>query len=86
MGGVGSLMSEAGRRGRRCEITFVTTGPLGGHMRITPSGKVVVDRDLAAGVEDHYRQSSDDPRYRTWMTRPEYKSFIGACAVEAYRP
>ena len=39
---------------------------------------------LAAGVEDDYKKWSGDPRYGTWMTRPEYSNFIGAAEVEAY--
>ena len=39
---------------------------------------MVVDRALAAGIEDNYAKWSGDPRYKTWMTRPEYRNFIGA--------
>jgi heparin/heparan-sulfate lyase len=59
------------------EVTFATQGPLGGHMRISESGKVVVDRELAAAIEDNYRKWLEDPRYKNWTNRPEYMKFIG---------
>jgi len=68
------------------EVTFAAAGPVGGHIRISQSGKVVLDRPLAAGVEDNYRKWGDDRCYKTWMTQPEYKNFIGAKEVEGYRP
>ena len=51
-------------------------GPTGGHIRVTQAGKVVLDRPLAADVEDNYEKWSEDPRYEAWMTRPEYRNFI----------
>ena len=68
------------------EVTFAIEGPPGGRIRISQTDKVVVERALAAGVEDNYRKWSDDPRYKAWMTRPEYKNFIGAREVDGYRP
>jgi len=68
------------------EVTFGRAGPVGGRMRISQSAKVVLDRDLAAGVEDDYRKWSHHPNYKTWMTRRQYKNFIGVSEVEAYRP
>jgi hypothetical protein len=59
------------------EVTFATAGPTGGHIRVSEPGRIVLDRPLAAGVEDNYQKWSDDPRYETWMTRPEYRNFIG---------
>jgi hypothetical protein len=60
------------------EVTFATAGPTGGHMRVFQGSRIVLDRPLATDVEDDYRKWSDDPRYETWMTRPEYRNFIGA--------
>jgi hypothetical protein len=60
------------------EVTFATTGPVGGHIKVTEGEKQLVDRDLAAGVEDNYTKWSSDPRYSTWVARPEYRNFIGA--------
>jgi len=59
------------------EVTFATAGPTRGHIRIARAGKVLLDRPLATDVEDNYQKWSDDPRYDTWMTRPEYRNFIG---------
>ncbi len=61
-----------------CEVTFATAGPARGWIRILQAGKVVVDRALAAGIEDNYAKWSGDPRYKTWTTRPEYRNFTGA--------
>ncbi len=61
-----------------CEVIFATDGPPSGRIRIAQAGKVVVDRALAAGIEDNYTKWSGDPRYKTWITRPEYRNFIGA--------
>jgi hypothetical protein len=61
-----------------CEVIFATEGPPSGRIRIAQAGKVVVDRALAAGIEDNYSKWSGDPRYKTWITRPEYRNFIGA--------
>ena len=44
---------------------------------MSEAGKIVLDRPLAAGVEDNYQKWSGDPRYEAWMTRPEYRNFIG---------
>jgi hypothetical protein len=38
---------------------------------------VMLDRALAAEVEDNYEKWSEDSRYEAWMTRPEYRNFIG---------
>lgn len=59
------------------DATFATDGPTRGHIRVARAGKVVLDRPLAAEVEDSYEKWSEDPRYEAWMTRPEYRSFIG---------
>ena len=59
------------------EVTFATDGPTRGHIRVARAGKVLLDRPLAAEVEDSYEKWSEDPRYEAWMTRPEYRSFIG---------
>ena len=66
------------------EVAFTTAGPLGGHIRIMQLDQVRVDRPLAARVENDYRKWSSDPRYKTWMTRPEFRNFIGAREVEAH--
>lgn len=86
-------IERSGQRGARVtvgqtmyEVTFARSGPVGGHIRIVRSGQVALDRDLAAGVEDNYRQWSADPRYKTWMTRREYENFIGREEVRAYAP
>jgi heparin/heparan-sulfate lyase len=60
------------------EVTFATAGPTGGHIRVSEGGKTTLDRPLAAGVEDNYEKWSEDPRYETWMMRPEYRNFIGS--------
>ena len=60
------------------EVTFAVAGPPAANVRIHQSGKLILDRALARAVEDNYRKWSDDPRYRAWMMRPEYKNFIGA--------
>jgi hypothetical protein len=60
------------------EATFTTAGPTGGHIRVSQDGRIVLDRPLAADIEDNYQKWSDDPRYETWMTQPEYRNFIGA--------
>ena len=60
------------------EVTFATAGPTGGHIRVLQAGTILLDRPLAADIEDNYQKWSDDPRYETWMTRPEYRNFIGA--------
>jgi hypothetical protein len=58
------------------KVTFATAGPTGGHIRVEQTGKVVLDRALAAEVEDNYDKWSEDSRYEAWMTRPEYRNFI----------
>lgn len=53
-------------------------------LRPTPLGTTVqqilltgmLDRALAAEVEDNYEKWSEDSRYEAWMTRPEYRNFI----------
>jgi hypothetical protein len=82
----GQLGARVGVDGTVYEVTFATDGPPGGHIKISQAGKPVVDRALAAGVEDNYTKWSGDPRYKTWMTQPEYKSFIGAREADGYRP
>jgi tetratricopeptide (TPR) repeat protein len=67
------------------EVTFATTGPVAGQIRISRGDKLVLNRDLSAGVEDNYKKWSDHPNYKIWMTRREYKNFIGVSEVEAYR-
>ena len=62
---------------RTHEVTFATSGPVAGRIRITEAGKGILDRPLAATVEDTYAKWSADPRYKTWTTRPEYHNFIG---------
>ena len=47
---------------------------------------MVVDRALAAGIEDNYAKWSGDPRYKTWTTRPEYRNFIGAREANGHGP
>jgi len=59
------------------EISFATDGPTGGHIRITQAGQIALDRRLATAVEDDYRKWSADSRFKAWMTRPEYRNFIG---------
>ena len=78
------LIRAAGRAGARIEIagkvyavTFATAGPLGARVTLAEGAKTVLDRDLAASVEDNYRKWSADPRYGAWTTRPEYRNFIG---------
>lgn len=68
------------------EVTFVTSGPVGGHIKLTQGQKTLLDQYLAGKVEDNYGKWSSDPNYKTWMTRPEYKNFIGAKEVDAYKP
>lgn len=70
---------------RRWRVTFATAGPVGGHVSLVDGEKTLIDRALAAVVEDNYKKWSGDPRYETWMTRPEYRSFIGAAEADAYR-
>jgi len=60
------------------EVTFATAGPTGGHIRVSQGGRTTLDRPLATDVEDNYEKWSEDPRYETWMTRPEYGNFIGS--------
>ena len=62
---------------RRYQVTFATAGPVGGHIAIAEGGKPILDRALAGNVEDNYGKWAADPRYKTWTTRPEYRSFIG---------
>ena len=64
------------------EVAFATAGPLGGHIKISQRAHAVLDRAFATGVEDNYKKWRDDPRYKTWLTRQEYKNFIGAREVE----
>ena len=64
------------------EVTFATDGPAGGHIRVTQGGNVTLDRLFAAEVEDDYQKWSEDPRYGAWMTRPEYRNFIGNTMIE----
>jgi hypothetical protein len=58
------------------EVTFATTGPTRGHIRVAKADNVVLDRALAAEVEDNYEKWAEDSRYEAWMTRPEYRNFI----------
>ena len=68
------------------EVIFATAGPTGGHIRVTQAGKTTLDRPLAAAVEDNYRKWSADPRYEAWMTRPEYRNFMGNSTAETLGP
>jgi len=60
------------------EVTFISAGQLGGHIRVQQSGELILDRGLASGIEDNYRKWAADPRHKTWINRPEYRNFIGA--------
>ncbi|MBM4039915.1 MAG: hypothetical protein FJ290_15530 [Planctomycetes bacterium] len=73
-GRVGAKLSIAGKD---YEVTFATTGALGGHIAIREGGKAMLDRPLATSVEDTYGKWSSDPRYKAWTTQPEYRNFIG---------
>ena len=73
-GKAGALLTIGGRQHR---VVFTTTGPIAGHITITEGGKPLLDRPLAAGVEDNYDKWSGDPRYKAWVSRPEYSNFIG---------
>jgi len=63
--------------GRQHQVVFATAGPVAGQITITEGGKPVLDRALAASVEDHYEKWSADPRHKAWTTRPEFANFIG---------
>jgi len=58
------------------EVTFTMAGQTGGHIRVAQADKVVLDRALAAEVEDDYEKWSEDPRYEAWMNRPQYRNFV----------
>jgi heparin/heparan-sulfate lyase len=73
-GRVGAKFSIAGKT---YELMFATAGALGGHITIREGGKPLLNRPLASAVEDNYRKWSGDPRYQAWITRPEYRNFIG---------
>jgi len=73
-GRVGARLVMAGRTH---EVTFATSGPVAGHIRISEGGRTLLDRPLAAGLEDDYAKWSADPRYEAWTTRAEYRNFIG---------
>jgi len=47
------------------EVTFTTTGPLGGQVKVTENGKATV-HTLARTVADHYGAWSTHPHWRTW--------------------
>ncbi|MFB3891739.1 MAG: heparinase II/III family protein [Phycisphaerae bacterium] len=66
------------------EVTFATDGKIAGRIKITDGDKTILDRNLAGGVEDNYRKWSADGRYESWMTRPEYRNFIGAKEADEY--
>jgi hypothetical protein len=68
------------------EVIFATAGPTGGHIRVTQAGKTTLDRPLATAVEDDYRKWSADTRYQAWMTRPEYRNFMGNSTAETLGP
>ena len=51
------------------------TGPRGGAIRI--EGASAIDEALPERIEDHWRNYSGDPMYRTWMTDPRYRAVIG---------
>jgi hypothetical protein len=71
--------------GRTYEITSATEGKTAGHVKITEHGATFADRDLATTVVDNYAKWSGDARHRDWMTKPEYKNFIGAKEVDGHR-
>jgi hypothetical protein len=47
------------------EVTFVPAGQPGGHIRVQQSGRLILDRGLASGIEDNYRKWATDPRYKS---------------------
>jgi hypothetical protein len=73
-GRLGARLTVAGKT---YEVTFSTSGPPGGHIRVAEGGQALLDRPLADSVEHHYRKWSGDPRYPAWTTRPEFRNFIG---------
>ena len=67
------------------EVTFNTSGPAAGHIRITEGDKVILDRDLADSVLDNYKRWKDDPRYHDWMTNPHMRTVIGEKEQDEYQ-
>jgi len=73
----GRLGAKLTIAGKTYEVAFATSGPPAGHIRIAEGAKPLLDRPLAVGVEDNYRNWSGDPRYKAWTTRPEFRNFVG---------
>lgn len=70
---------------RTFEVTFNKTRDIGGRIKVTESGKVILDRDLVDHIEDNYKGWKDDPRYREWMTNPYMRTVIGEKEQDEYR-
>ncbi|KPJ54561.1 MAG: hypothetical protein AMS16_04675 [Planctomycetes bacterium DG_58] len=67
------------------EVTFNATGKVGGHVKVTDAGNLVLDRDLVDHVEDNYKGWKDDPRYHEWMTNPHMRAVIGEKEQDEYQ-
>ncbi len=67
------------------EVTFNQSGEVGGHIKVTDGGKMILDRDLVDHIEDNYKGWEDDPRYREWMTNPHMRTVIGEKEQDEFR-
>ena len=72
--------------GMDVELTFATTGPIAGHVKLSRDGKVIHDRSLASAIEDDYQKWKTDPRFVSWMTNPNMRAVIGEKDQDAYQP
>jgi hypothetical protein len=71
--------------GMTVEATFAPAGPVGGRLKLTRGGSVLVDRPLADRVEDDYRKWASDERHREWMTNDSLRAVIGEAEIDAWR-
>ena len=72
----GMLGARAESAGATVEVLFSNSGALGGRITVEKGGKKLVDRALAAGIEDNYDRWKGDPDYQKWTTDPFRRSVV----------
>jgi hypothetical protein len=71
----GEVGARIQARGGEVTVTFGTTGPVRGRVKIE-AGTEDIDLELAREVIDDYEAWRDDPRYGRWMNDPSFRAAL----------